>query len=99
MIKDINGFGGIMEANKKLGVLGYSPRIFEYLEECDDYFLEDVLNALVRFTMIEGDNINKFARFNTCEGYICIYSCKGQDEKGKGLFTNIMFADEKPLNY
>lgn len=99
MTKDIDNFSNMLEANKKLGVLGCSPKIFDCLEMANDSFLDDILNALVKFTMIEGENINKFARYKTSEGYVCIYSYVGDEENKNILHTNIMFSDEGPLNY
>ncbi|MCR2033504.1 heme NO-binding domain-containing protein [Anaerofustis stercorihominis] len=83
---------GIFMANKKLGILGCSQDIFVQLEKYNDEFLEDVLNALVKYTMIETNGvINKFARYDTCLGNITIYTKKGYDDE---IYTNILFSGE-----
>ena len=46
MTKDIDNFSNMLEANKKLGVLGCSPKIFDCLEMANDSFLDDILNAV-----------------------------------------------------
>ena len=48
---------GIFMANKKLGVLGCSQDIFAQLEKYNENFLEDVLNALIKYTMIETNGV------------------------------------------
>ena len=83
---------GIFMANKKLGILGCSQDIFVQLEKYNDEFLEDVLNALVKYTMIETNGvINKFARYDTCLDNITIYTKKGYDDE---IYTNILFSGE-----
>lgn len=83
---------GIFMANKKLGVLSCSQDVFYELEKYNDKFLEDVLNALMKYTMIEsGKIINKFARYETCLGNIMIYTKRGHDNE---VYTNIMFSKE-----
>ena len=79
---------GILVANKKLGVLGCSQDVFTQLEKYNDEFLDDLLNALVKFTMIETNGVvNKFARYDTCVGNIT----KGPNDE---VYTNILFSGE-----
>ena len=83
---------GIFMANKKLGILGCSQEVFAELEKYNDKFLEDLLNALVKYTMIETNGIiNKFARYDTCLGNITIYTKKGLNDE---IYTNILFSEE-----
>lgn len=83
---------GILVANKKLGVLGCSQDVFTQLEKYNDEFLDDLLNALVKFTMIETNGVvNKFARYDTCVGNITIYTKKGSNDQ---IYTNILFSGE-----
>ena len=83
---------GILVANNKLGVLGCSQDVFTQLEKYNDEFLDDLLNALVKFTMIETNGVvNKFARYDTCVGNITIYTKKGPNDE---VYTNILFSGE-----
>lgn len=86
-----NYLNDIITANKKLGILSCSEEIFLQLESFENDFLDDLLNALVQYTLIEEDCENKFARYDTCMGNIVIFTKKEEDDK---TYTNIIFTDE-----